>query len=81
MQLIEISRATEQAIVSTWDSIASDAYEICDGDNSIAMEMVLDANRLTFAGFEASDREIRALCLEHGFGLVCDVLSRRIQLL
>lgn len=81
MQMIEISRATEQAIVSTWDSISSDAYELCDGDNSIAMEMVLDANRMTFAGFEASDQEIRALCLEHGFGLVCDVLSRRIQLL
>lgn len=79
--MIEISKATERAIFSTWDSIAADAYEICEGDNSIAMEMVLDANRLTFNGFEASDREVRALCLEHGFGLVCDILSRRIQLL
>jgi hypothetical protein len=79
--MLTISSATENAIRATWDSIASDAYELCEGDNSIAMEMVLDANRLTRNGYDASDREIRALMLEHGFGLVCDVLSKRIQLL
>lgn len=79
--MIEISRATERAILATWDYIASDAYDICEGDNAVAMEMVLDANRLALQGYEASDREMRALCLEHGFGLVCAVLSKRIQLL
>ena len=79
--MIEISRATERAILATWDAIASDAYEICEGDNAIALELVLDANRLALQGYEASDREMRALCLEHGFGLVCAVLSKRIQLL
>lgn len=79
--MIEISRATERAILATWDAIASDAYEICENDNSVALEMVLDANRLTMQGYEASDREMSALFLEHGFGLVCAVLSKRIQLL
>lgn len=79
--MLTISRATERAIISTWDAISGDAYEICEGDNRVAMELVLDANRLTLHGYEASDREIRALVLDHGFGLVCAVLSGRIQLL
>ena len=79
--MIEISRATERAIHSTWDSIAGDAYELCDGDNYIAMELVLDADRLAMNGYDASNAEIKHLCLEHGFGLVCRILSKRIQLL
>jgi hypothetical protein len=79
--MLEISRATERAILSTWDSIASDAYELCEGDNEIAMELVLDASRLTMNGYPASDAEIKHLCLEHGFGLVCKILAKRIQLL
>ena len=79
--MLTISGATERAICAVWDAICADAYELCEGDNEIAMEMVLDANRLTMHGYEASDRGIRALVLDHGFGLVRGVLAKRIQLL
>lgn len=79
--MITISREAKNAIYSTWDSIASDAYDICEDDNSIAMELVLDASRLTMNGFAEADAEIKALCVEHGWAEVCETLAKRIQLL
>ena len=79
--MITVTDNTRRAILGTWDSIAWDAYEICEGDNEIAMEMVLDASRLTMNGFEAADAEIKTLCAQHGFGEVREALSKKIQLL
>lgn len=79
--MFALSKATEDAIYSTWDSIASDAYEICEGDNEIAMEMVLDANRLTMNGYPAADEELRLLYDAYGFGVVRKQLSNKMQLL
>jgi hypothetical protein len=78
---MQITKETRSAIESTWDAIASDAYDQCDGDNEIAMEFVLDANRLTMHGFEAADAEISALCATHGWANVRETLSKQIQLL
>ena len=79
--MITVTDSTRFAIRNTWDSIAWDAYEICEGDNGIAMEMVLDANRLTMNGFEEADLEIHTLCAQHGFGEVRQSLSKQIPLL
>jgi hypothetical protein len=79
--MITVTDSTRFAILGTWDSIASDAYEICEGDNEIAMELVLDASRLAMNGFTEADLEIRTLCVEHGFGEVRAALSKKIQLL
>ena len=79
--MIKISKSTENAIYATWDSIASDAYDICDGDNSVAMELVLDASRLTMNGYAEADAEIKTLCHQYDWGDVCETLAKRIQLL
>lgn len=79
--MITITKNTENAIYATWDSIADDAYEICEGDNTVAMELVLDASRLTMNGFAEADAEIKTLCVEYGWSEVCEALAKRIQLL
>lgn len=79
--MLTITRATENAIYATWDSIASDAYDMCEDDNSIALELVLDASRLTMNGYAEADMEIKTLCVEHGWAEVCEALAKRIQLL
>jgi hypothetical protein len=78
---ITVTEATRRAIVSTWDYIAADAYELCEGDNEIAMEFVLDASRLQMQGYSEAYAEVRALCAAHDFGAVRAALSRQIQLL
>ena len=79
--MITVTENTRRAILNTWDSIASDAYEICEGDNEIAMEMVLDANRLTMNGYAEADAELSALYAQHDFGIVREALSKKMQLL
>jgi hypothetical protein len=81
MTLDEGYTRLRSAIARTWDEISGDAYETCEGDNEIAMELVLDANRMAFAGFEAEDRMVRDLCAEHGWTTVREYFARRIQLL
>ena len=61
--------------------IAGDAYEMCEGDNEIAVELVIDASRLEMAGYPDAGKEISALCKAHGFGVVRAALSKTIQLL
>jgi hypothetical protein len=79
--MIKVSKSTENAIYATWDYIAEDAYEICEDDNAIAMELVLDASRLTMNGYAEADAEIKTLCFEHGWGTVCEELAKSIRLL
>jgi hypothetical protein len=78
---MQITDSTRFAILATWDGIAGDAYELCEGDNEIAMELVLDANRLTMNGYAEADLEISTLCAKHGFGLVRETLAKKIRLL
>jgi hypothetical protein len=79
--MLAITPDTRQAIVNTWYSIAGDAYDACEGDNEIAVELVLDADRLAFAGYAEANQEIRQLCKQYGFGVVRAALSKHIQLL
>lgn len=79
--MITVSDATKRAIYAVWDAIAEDAYELCDGDNEIAIELVLDAGRLTMHGYEIRDREIGELVSVHGFESVRAALAKKIQLL
>ena len=79
--MFDITKATQQAIYATWDYIASDAYELCEGDNEIAVELVLDAGRLAMQGYADADAEIKQLCAEHDFAVVRKVLAKKMQLL
>jgi hypothetical protein len=79
--MFDITNATQQAIYAVWDYIAADAYELCEDDNEIAVELVLDAGRLAMQGYADADAEIKQLCAEHGFGTVRSVLSKKMQLL
>jgi hypothetical protein len=79
--MIKISKSTENAIYATWDCIEADAYDICEGDNAVAMELVLDASRLTMNGYAEADAEIKTLTAQYDWGLVCETLAKRIQLL
>lgn len=69
------------AIRATWDEIAADAYELCEGDNAIAVEFVLDANRMTFAGFEEEDLVVAQLCATYGWNETRAYVAKHIQLL
>jgi hypothetical protein len=79
--MLAISKTTQSAIISTWDSIASDAYDLCEGDNEIAVELTIDASRLAMNGYVDAQAEISELCKAHGFGVVRAALSKTIQLL
>lgn len=78
---MQITDSTRFAILATWDNISGDAYDLCEGDNEIAMEFVLDANRLAMNGYEEADLEISTLCAVHGWGTVRETLAKKIQLL
>lgn len=79
--MLAITEQTRRAIVNTWDSISGDAYDMCEGDNEIAVELVIDASRLEMEGYAEAGAEISALCKAHGFGVVRAALSKTIQLL
>ena len=79
--MIKVSKSTERAIYATWDYIAADAYDICEGDNAVAMELVLDANRLTMNGYAEADAEIKTLCHQYDWGVVHETLAKHIRLL
>lgn len=78
---MQITKETQQAIESTWNQIVGDAYDMCEGDNEIAIELVLDASRLAMHGYKTAQDEISALCLQHSFGNVRAQLNKQIQLL
>lgn len=78
---MHIDKDVYNAIVITWSGIAPDAYEMCEDDNYIAMEMTLDADRLALAGFEEEQAELRKLYDEHGYQKVWEHLAKTIQLL
>ena len=78
---MKISDKLLSAIACVWDNIVSDAYEMCEGDNEIALEFVLDASRLTLSGFPQEDHEVSELISEFGYDKVLNVLDKKIQLL
>ena len=79
--MFEVSKSVENAILDTWDYIAADAAELCEGSDEIAMEFVIDADRLSMQGFTEANNTVKALARKHGFGTVRRELARRIPLL
>lgn len=79
--VFEIDYPMAWAIQATWESIAADAYEMCEGDNYIAMEFTLDADRLVMNGYNDVEDQLQKLYKEHGYEAVWEYLSENIQLL
>jgi hypothetical protein len=70
----------KKPINATWNYIGSDVYEMCDGDNECALEMCIDADRLTTCGNDASATTlVRDLIKEHGYAKVLKFLSRNFR--
>jgi hypothetical protein len=79
--MINVSKETLNAIERCWQQLGGDGYDAADGDNEIAVELVLDANRLTMNGEPEADAEIHTLCMEHGFGHVRSHIAAKLYLL
>lgn len=77
----------EPAIWNTWNYIGYDAGELCEGDNEVAIELCIDAGRLSDAVQGAAlERAKAAECLidqaikSMGYKKVRKYLSRKIDL-
>lgn len=76
-------------ILSTWSVIASDAMELGDMTNAGAIEMCIDADRMTFyaSGVKGktaagdAEKELDRAIKAHGYKKVLNSLSRSIRLL
>jgi len=79
--MITISKETLNAIAITWDYIAADAYEMCEDDNEIAVEMTIDAGRLKMNNYADAQNEVRSLINAHGYAPVLAAISKKLQLL
>ena len=67
-------------IRATWNYIGHDVYEMCDGDNECAIEMCIDADRLTTCGNDATAQQfVRDLIAEHGYPKVLKFLSKQFS--
>ena len=70
------------AMMATWNYIGHDVYEMCDGDNLCAVEMVIDADRLDMCGGDAAaNLLVRELCKEHGYSKVLKFLNKHFRFL
>jgi hypothetical protein len=68
-------------IRKAWNYIAADVYELC-GDNEEALEMCIDANRLSMCVDEPeAEKLVLALVKEHGYSKTLKFLGKNIQLL
>ncbi len=78
-----------QAIQSTWQRIGADAEQGCDGDNMCAVEVCIDADRLTLdCGYgrsasltgQMADDLIKQALKVHSYDKVLKVLSNLVSL-
>ena len=70
-----------RAANDVWSSIAVDAYEMCDGENEVAWEFVLDANRLTTFGHPEAEEELKQTLKRVTFQSLIKTLAREYPLL
>lgn len=75
----DIIEAIKNPIRMTWSNIAADAAEFVTS-NEEAMEMVIDANRLTMFGYKDADGIIRKMITDSGYPEVLSALSKQIRL-
>ena len=77
----ETIESLRPAIEATWNSIYADAYDVVENNNLIAMEMVLDSDRLHFAGFDDAWQAHKTLCQQHNYSDVQKELAAAIKLI
>lgn len=77
--MVNVSKETRYAIADVWGSFGSDGYEAAS-NNSEAIELVLDANRLSFNGFPEAEAEIKELLVNMNFGDLVSELSKMIRI-
>ena len=79
-------KLVERGILACWNYIAPDAAPACGGDNECAIEMCIDADRMTTmcgeSGKVAADIIKRVMETRNGgYRKLLSFLSRRIQLI
>ena len=80
MELTQAVADLKGPVYMVWDSIGYDAEEFCDGDNECAVEMCIDANRLTMYANDAAEVVLRNAIDTHGYKSVLKALSKAIIL-
>lgn len=67
-------------INKVWNYIGYDAVEACGNDNACAIEMCIDANRLsTCVNEKAAEDLVMSLIKEHGYTKVLKFLSKNFR--
>lgn len=74
-----LTKSTLDAINQTWDSFGSDGYDAAS-NNAEALELVIDANRLTMNGFPDADAEVHVRITEMGWGEFIENLNKLVRL-
>jgi hypothetical protein len=69
------------AIQDTWEWIAADAFDLCEGDNRVAHELTVDLDRMMLAGFPEEQEQLYKMFDEYGYDAMLDWLSKNVQLL
>lgn len=70
----------QNPIRTTWNNIAGDAMEFVES-NEDAMEMVLDANRMTMFGYPEADILISTLLQEYRFSEIIKIACDKFKLI
>lgn len=80
MDLSAVVSELKDPICETWDAIGFDAEELCDGDNECAVEMCIDANRLSVYASQKADDLVHTAVKEFGYNVLLSALSKHIIL-
>ena len=66
---------------ATWTAITTDAYEMCNGSDEIAWELIIDSMGTKIFGTPESVDEIRKAITKHGWNEVLKHLAKEHPLL
>ena len=75
----EFSKQLISDVQVVWQAISPDVVEFCE-DNESAIEMCIDANRLSTFANKSSDDEIQSLCKEFGYHTFLRQLSKTLTI-
>ena len=73
----KVIEALKPAIRSTWNYISADCGDCSNGE---AMELTIDAGRMSMQGFKKEDSLIHELVIEHTYTKVYKFLTKNIRL-
>jgi hypothetical protein len=80
MELTQAVANLKPAVYKVWYVIGYDAEELCDGDNECAVEMCIDAGRLSTFADDADECALREAIETHGYTAVLEALSKEVIL-